>query len=115
MDPQHDCSGKWSGEGGHLRRLPPLDVGMGSSRLPNQHSRGHTHSAALRCSPLQSAALRRTPPHSAAVCRTRGAGVHREVDKKQECHIADSEGVRGGKGGASQRVFTLGYSEDTTR
>jgi len=24
MDPQHDCSGKWSGEGGHLRRLLPL-------------------------------------------------------------------------------------------
>ena len=24
MDPQHDCSGKWTGEGGHLLRLLPL-------------------------------------------------------------------------------------------
>jgi len=29
MDPQHDCSGKWTGEGGHLAQLLPLlDVFM---------------------------------------------------------------------------------------
>ncbi|EOD27865.1 hypothetical protein EMIHUDRAFT_204876 [Emiliania huxleyi CCMP1516] len=32
----HDCSGKWSGEGGHLRRLPPLDGGMGNKNVTSQ-------------------------------------------------------------------------------